>query len=159
MDNRVRFSYGSSSWYQNLTEKDPDKLYFISNTKRIYRGEELFSDANAITLTNDINSVSLEYVDNRVPGSPVIREAYEPGSLFIESKNDVVTIYALKSDGTFETVVSSNSSSSISPDEIDALKKLSKYTVVGSSYINEHGFDSDRHIPNLEALGDCLTWK
>lgn len=46
----IPFKYGTQDQYDKQV-KDNSALYFISDTKRIYRGEELISGVNALVVT------------------------------------------------------------------------------------------------------------
>lgn len=64
MPNEVEFYEGSQSEYEGLSEKFPNRLYFTSDTHRIYKGEDLYGTTDQSDW--DINdNTSPSYVKNR----------------------------------------------------------------------------------------------
>ena len=72
----IKFQYGESSAYNLLPSKDSDTLYFLSDTRQIYRGEELFSQ------------VAVEFA----AAKPEFASATED-TLYIIMSEDIVTLY------------------------------------------------------------------
>lgn len=64
MPNEVEFYEGSQAKYDGLSEKSPNRLYFTSDTHRIYKGEDLYGTTDQSDW--DINDTTKpSYVKNR----------------------------------------------------------------------------------------------
>ena len=64
MSNEVEFYEGSQPEYEGLSEKFPNRLYFTTDTHRIYKGEDLYGKSDQPDWnTNDNTSPS--YIKNR----------------------------------------------------------------------------------------------
>lgn len=64
MSNEVEFYEGSQSEYEGLSEKFPNRLYFTSDTHRIYKGEDLYGKSDQPDW-NTNNNTSPSYIKNR----------------------------------------------------------------------------------------------
>ena len=64
MSNEVEFYEGSQSEYEGLSEKFPNRLYFTSDTHRIYKGEDLYGKSDQSDWNKNDNT-SPSYIKNR----------------------------------------------------------------------------------------------
>ena len=62
---RILFSYGTQEQYTNAKVKNDNQLYFITDTKRIYKGNELIADSkeNQIEFTSSVPAVETAVSD------------------------------------------------------------------------------------------------
>lgn len=62
---RILFSYGTQEQYTNTKVKNDNQLYFITDTKRIYKGNELIADSkeNQIEFTSSVPAVETAVSD------------------------------------------------------------------------------------------------
>lgn len=83
----IKFAFGLSSKYQSLATKDKDTLYFITDTKKIYKGDLVIAECNVvfttITPTVDNTEVGVLYV---------YTSADSKTSLWINSGSSVVQV-------------------------------------------------------------------
>lgn len=87
---RILFSYGTQEQYNNVQVKDANQLYFITDTKRIYKGVELIADSreNQIEFTTSIPNAETASADK----------------LYVVNTDGEVGIYVKDSTGTIVQV-------------------------------------------------------
>lgn len=110
----VKFTFGLNSKYQALATKDADTLYFITDTKKIYKGNVVVSECNVafttIAPTVDNTEAGVLYVytsaDNKTSlwinsGSAVVQVG---GGEATELADGIITISKFSSDTIATTV-------------------------------------------------------
>lgn len=83
----IRFTYGTQTAYDSLEFKDPDVLYCITDTMRIYKGTDLISD----TCVKFVETVPT--AETAVPGNLYVYavEGHSP-ALYVKVGNEVVQV-------------------------------------------------------------------
>lgn len=139
----VSFVYGAQSQYDNLKEQSQileEALYFVNDTNRIYRGEELIVKT-PIKFVTEVPSENLEQ-----------DMVYVVTSTDPETQNKTVHIYT--SDG--ESVTEATDSEG-NVDVADIFNKLSKFT---SADVKANLLDTadDTKLATAGAVKEALTW-
>ena len=139
----VSFVYGAQSQFDSLVEQSQiqdDALYFVNDTNRIYRGEELI-------VKTPIKFVAEVPSDNLEPDMVYVVTTVNP-----ETQAKSVHIYT--SDGKSVTEAT-DSEGSIDADAI--FKKLAKFTSadVKSGLL---GTADDTKLATAGAVKEALTW-
>ena len=139
----VSFVYGAQSQFDTLVEQSQiqsDALYFVNDTNRIYRGEELI-------VKTPIKFVTEVPSDNLEPDMVYVVTTVDP-----ETQAKSVHIYT--SDGESVTEAT-DSEGSIDADAI--FKKLAKFTSadVKSGLLNSA---DDTKLATAGAVKEALTW-
>ena len=129
----VKFVYGSSAAYKALQAKDAQALYFLTDTKQIYKGEVLVADSNVRFVTT-------------LPSA----ENTEPGYLYIYSDaSGKASVYA-NINGTV-TQVGGGEAAEVK----DGIITISKFAdgVIASNLDNP----DDATLPTTKAVNDAIT--
>lgn len=129
----VKFVYGSSAAYKALQAKDAQALYFLTDTKQIYKGEVLVADSNVRFVTT-------------LPSA----ENTEPGYLYIYSDaSGKASVYA-NINGTV-TQVGGGEAAEIK----DGIITISKFAdgIIASNLDNP----DDATLPTTKAVNDAIT--
>lgn len=139
----VSFVYGAQSQYDSLKEQSQileEALYFVNDTNRIYRGEELIVKT-PIKFVTEVPSENLE------PDMVYVVTSTDP-----ETQNKTVHIYT--SDG--ESVTEATDSEG-NVDVADIFNKLSKFT---SADVKANLLDTadDTKLATAGAVKEALTW-
>ena len=139
----VSFVYGAQSQFDALADQSKiqsDALYFVNDTNRIYRGEELI-------VKTPIKFVTEVPSDNLEPDMVYVVTSTEP-----ETQTKSVHIYT--SDGESVTEAT-DSEGSINADAI--FQKLAKFTSadVKSGLLNSA---DDTKLATAGAVKEALTW-
>lgn len=139
----VSFVYGAQSQFDALVEQSQiqdDALYFVNDTNRIYRGEELIVKT-PIRFVTEVPSENLE------PDMVYVVTTVDP-----ETQEKSVHIYT--SDGESVTEAT-DSEGSIDADAI--FQKLAKFTSadVKSGLLNSA---DDTKLATAGAVKEALTW-
>lgn len=139
----VSFVYGAQSQFDTLVEQSQiqsDALYFVNDTNRIYRGEELI-------VKTPIRFVTEVPSDNLEPDMVYVVTTVDP-----ETQAKSVHIYT--SDGESVTEAT-DSEGSIDADAI--FQKLAKFTSadVKSGLLNSA---DDTKLATAGAVKEALTW-
>lgn len=139
----VSFVYGAQSQFDTLVEQSQiqsDALYFVNDTNRIYRGEELI-------VKTPIKFVAEVPSDNLEPDMVYVVTTVDP-----ETQAKSVHIYT--SDGESVTEAT-DSEGSIDADAI--FQKLAKFTSadVKSGLLNSA---DDTKLATAGAVKEALTW-
>lgn len=142
----IKFVYGLSDAYKKLPTKDPEALYFLTDTKQIYKGNVLVSDSNVRFVTVAPNADNTEvgylyvYTDsaNKVTlwtraGDNIIQVG---GGEATEIADGIITISKF-AEGTVATAISDNPSDEkivtekAVADAISGLKTTLESTISG----------------------------
>lgn len=139
----VSFVYGAQSQFDALADQSKiqsDALYFVNDTNRIYRGEELI-------VKTPIKFVTEVPSDNLEPDMVYVVTSTDP-----ETQTKSVHIYT--SDGESATEAT-DSEGSINADAI--FQKLAKFTSadVKSGLLNSA---DDTKLATAGAVKEALTW-
>lgn len=95
MPNFVNYKYGTQTAYDSLGSKDANALYFLTDSRRIYKGNSLLASDNVIATDT----------------MPAVSDAF-PNVIYIHYETNTVSIKALNKDKTGFVVLSTYSSES-----------------------------------------------
>ena len=91
----VKFMTGSSANFQALAQKDNDTLYFLNDTKQIYKGSELYSKAfEVVSVLPTTGVTGVLYVETSTKKLHTWN-----GSAFVEALDAFVTIDGAVAEG------------------------------------------------------------
>lgn len=93
----IPFKYGTQEQY-DAQVKDNSALYFISDTKRIYRGEELIAGVQALVVS------TLPSFNSAVEGIIYVLLDGNNASLYIKGDTEIVPLSAEVSEGSIDSV-------------------------------------------------------
>lgn len=137
---QVLFASGKQQGFNNLASKDQNTLYFISDTGRIYKGNDLIAD----------KSISNVVFSTTVPDAATA----EAGILYVVTTADGIGIYAKNSEagGVLEQVGGGEVTTDDIADGSITFDKLATDTVV--TVIGDTPTDST--IPTAKAVSDAI---